>query len=146
MRTCVKIVSMHEYLSSADLVAQGLLHDRSRTIAAVCLMNRSSFEHQAPHEVDKEYWGLQAICRRMNWKNSRTPVRQALSHGFPLYLKTRTGQHRQFYYSTEKLIISWEWSRCEREIARLVRNTPVAQDPSLSRPPYQEPSRGISNT
>ena len=81
----------------------------------------------------------------MNWKNSRTPVRQALSHGFPLYLKTRVGQHRQFYYSTEKLITSWEWSRCEREIARLVRNTPLAQDVPLYRPPYQDPSRDIPN-
>jgi hypothetical protein len=112
---------------------------------AVHLMNGSSAKNQIPHEAGKEYWGLNAICRRMNWKNSRTPVRQALSHGFPLYLKTRVGQHRQFYYSTEKLIASWEWSRCEREIERLVRNTPLAQDPPMYRLPHQEPSRDIPN-
>src|SRR5437764_9929601 len=101
------------------------IHDEG----AVCLMNGSSVKSEMPHEPDQEYWGLNAICRRMNWKNARTPGRQALSHSFPLYLKTRAGQHRQFYYSTEKLIASWEWSRCEREIERLVRNTPLAQPP-----------------
>jgi len=108
-------------------------------------MNGSSIEHQAPHEAGKEYWGLKAICQRMNWKNSRTPVRHAFSHGFPLYLKTRIGQNRQFYYSTEKLIASWEWSRCEREIERLVRNTQVALNADLHRPPYHEPSRDLPN-
>lgn len=105
-------------------------------------MNESS-NNQMPHVANKEYWGLRAVCRRMNWKNPRTPVRQALSHGFPLYLKIRIGQTRQFYYSTEKLIASWEWSRCEREIERLVRNTPVAQDSLMHRPAYHEPSRDI---
>lgn len=108
-------------------------------------MNGPPLKNQIPHEAEQEYWGLRAICRRMHWKNSRTPVRQALSHGFPLYLKTRVGQTRQFYYSTEKLITSWEWSRCEREIERLVRNTPLAQDIHMYRPPYQEPSRDIPN-
>lgn len=109
-------------------------------------MNGSLIDNQAPHEAGKAYWGLRAICQRMNWKNSRTPVRQALSHGFPLYLKTRVGQNRQFYYSTEQLIASWEWSRCEREIERLVRNAQMAQDARIYRPPYEESSRDIPNT
>jgi hypothetical protein len=112
---------------------------------AVCLMNGSSCKNHIPQEADKEYWGLSAICQRMNWKHSRTPVRQAFSHGFPLYLKTRVGQTRQYYYSTEKLIASWEWSRCEREIERLVRNTPLAHDTLMYRLPYHAPSRDIPN-
>jgi hypothetical protein len=63
----------------------------------------------------------------------------------PLYLKTRIGQSRQFYYSTEKLIASWEWPRCEREIERLVRNTQVALNADLHRPSYHEPSRDFPN-
>ncbi|WP_447976633.1 hypothetical protein [Candidatus Nitrospira bockiana] len=77
-------------------------------------------QHEA--RTTLEYWGLPAICRRMRWRDSRTPVRQALKHGFPLYLKRRPGQRRQMYYSNEKLIKAWEWSRCEREIARLVQD------------------------
>ena len=71
-------------------------------------------------DADQEYWGLEQICRRMRWKNRRTPVRQAMKFGFPLYLRTKNGQTRQFYYSNEKLIIAWEWCRCEREIERLL--------------------------
>lgn len=70
----------------------------------------------------REYWGLRTICRRMGWKHARTPVRQAMNNGFPLYLKVRNGQTRQIYYSTERLILAWEWSKCEREIERLTRN------------------------
>jgi hypothetical protein len=108
--------------------------------------DKSFFDSQAPHQAVIEYWGLMAICRRMNWKNSRTAVRQALNHGFPLYLKSRIGQTRQFYYSTERLITSWEWSRCEREIERLIRNIPLKDDMHACRPSHQEPSRDISNT
>jgi hypothetical protein len=139
-------MSINEYLYNDDKLAQGLLDEGATEIALARLMNKSFFESQAPPEVVIEYWGLTAICRRMNWKNSRTPVRQALNHGFPLYLKTRVGQTRQFYYSTEKLITSWEWSRCEREIERLVRNTPLMHDMRACRPSHQEPSRDIPNT
>ena len=127
-------------------MAQGLLDEDGTEIALASVMNKSLFESQAPHQPVIEYWGLTAICRRMNWKNSRTPVRQALNHGFPLYLKTRAGQTRQFYYSTEKLITSWEWSRCEREIERLVRNAPLALDMPAWRPSHQGPSRDVPNT
>lgn len=127
-------------------MAHGLLDEEATEIALACLMNKSFFESPAPHEAVIEYWGLMAICRRMNWKNPRTPVRQALNHGFPLYLKTRDGQTRQFYYSTEKLITSWEWSRCEREIERLVRKTPLPHDMHTYRPAHQEPSRDTPNT
>jgi hypothetical protein len=140
------MMSIKEYLYNDDKLAQRLLDVMVTEIALACLMNKSFFESQAPHEAVMEYWGLMAICQRMNWKNSRTPVRQALNHGFPLYLKARVGQTRQFYYSTEKLITSWEWSRCEREIERLVRNTPLAHDMSACRPSHQEPSRDIPNT
>jgi hypothetical protein len=90
-------------------------------------------------QADKEYWGLAQICLRMRWKNRRTPVRNALKFGFPLYLRTRNGQHRQFYYSNEKLITAWEWCRCEREIERLLsRVLPEEQEiflpPSLPSP------------
>jgi hypothetical protein len=139
------MMSIKEYLNNEDILAQGLLDEWATEIALASLMN-TSFESHAPHEAVQEYWGLTAICRRMNWKNSRTPVRQALNHGFPLYLKTRVGQTRQFYYSTEKLITSWEWSRCEREIERLVRNTPLAHGMPAYRPSHQEPSRDIPNT
>lgn len=94
-------------------------------------MNGVPYKGQASQDMEAEYWGLTAICRRMSWKNARTPVRQALKHGFPLYLRTRAGQTRQFYYSNEKLITSWEWSRCEREIERLVRNAPMVHDTPL---------------
>lgn len=127
-------------------MAQRLLDEDATEIALASVMNKSLFESQAPHQPVTEYWGLTAICRRMNWKNSRTPVRQALNHGFPLYLKTRDGQTRQFYYSNEKLITSWEWSRCEREIERLVRNAPLAHDMHAWRPSHQESSRDVPNT
>jgi len=85
-------------------------------------------------EADKEYWGLEEICRRMRWKNRRTPVRHALKFGFPLYLRTKTGQSRQFYYSNEKLITAWEWLRCEREIERLL-NRVVPEQQQIFHPP-----------
>lgn len=112
---------------------------------AYALMTESLFEHQAPQKAVKEYWGLTAICRRMNWKNSRTAVRQSLNHGFPLYLKTRAGQTRLFYYSTEQLITSWEWSRCEREIERLIRNTPLPNGAPAYGPTIQQASQDIPN-
>ncbi len=108
-------------------------------------MTESSVRNHAPHKADKEYWGLMAICRRMKWKHSRTPVRQALNHGFPLYLRTRAGQTRQFYYSSERLIASWEWSRCEREIERLLQNTPATLGAHVHLPIYEEPSRDLHN-
>lgn len=146
LRIVRTIMSIKQYLYGDGELAQRLLNERATEIALAGLMNKSFFKSQAPHEAIIEYWGLMAICRRMNWKNSRTPVRQALNHGFPLYLKTRVGQTRQFYYSTEKLITSWEWSRCEREIERLVRNTLLAHDMHAYRPSHQEPSRDIPNT
>jgi hypothetical protein len=83
-------------------------------------MERRQIVTVSTYEADKEYWGLQQICHRMRWKNRRTPVRQALKFGFPLYLRTKSGQKRQCYYSNEKLITAWEWCRCEREIERLL--------------------------
>ena len=85
-------------------------------------------------EADKEYWGLGRICRRMGWKNRRTPVRQALKFGFPLYLRTKSGQKRQCYYSNEKLITAWEWCRCEREIERLLTRI-LPDEPQILLPP-----------
>ena len=85
-------------------------------------------------EADKEYWGLEEICRRMRWKNRRTPVRHALKFGFPLYLRTKAGQSRQFYYSNEKLITAWEWCRCEREIERLLSRV-VPEQQQILHPP-----------
>ena len=85
-------------------------------------------------EAEKEYWGLEQICRRMRWKNRRTPVRQALKCGFPLYLRTKSGQNRQFYYSNEKLITAWEWFRCEREIERLLSRI-LPEEPQMILPP-----------
>ena len=86
------------------------------------------------HETEKEYWGLEQICRRMQWKNRRTPVRHAMKYGFPLYLRTKTGQNRQFYYSNEKLITTWEWCRCEREIERLL-NRILPEESQVLLPP-----------
>ena len=83
-------------------------------------MERRQILIVSTQDTDKEYWGLEQICLRMRWKNRRTPVRQALKFGFPLYLRTKIGQKRQFYYSNEKLIAAWEWCRCEREIERLL--------------------------
>lgn len=139
------MMNIKGYLNNEDILAQGLLYEWATEIALASLMNKP-FESHAPHKAVIEYWGLTAICRRMNWKNSRTPVRKALNHGFPLYLKTRIGQTRQFYYSTEQLIASWEWSRCEREIERLVRNTALGHDKHAYRPLHQEPSRDMPYT
>ena len=86
-----------------------------------------------------------AICRRMKWKNTRTPVRQALNHGFPLYLRARAGQTRQFYYSNERLIALWEWSRCEREIERLLQNAPVTPGRHVWLPIYDDLPRDHRN-
>ena len=101
-------------------------------------MTRPSYEQNAMPQRQAEYWGLRSICRRMGWKCSRTPVRRALNHGFPLYLKVRIGHTRQLYYSNEKLIIAWEWSRCEREIVRLTRNGPIVHYSSMRLPQIED--------
>jgi len=65
-----------------------------------------------------EYWGLKAIAQKMNWKYERTPIRQALSSGFPIFRRRRRG--RLLWYSNEGLIHAWELKRCQLDREMLV--------------------------
>jgi hypothetical protein len=60
-----------------------------------------------------DYWGLEAIARRMGWKDSRAPVRAHLREFFPMFPR-RKGQHpRKVYYSNDSLITAWELTKAK---------------------------------
>ena len=67
-----------------------------------------------------EYWGLEAICQRMNWKDRRTPVREMVNHAFLMY-KRRRGKHpRRLWYTHEGMIGTWEIVMCQHHREQLI--------------------------
>ena len=65
-----------------------------------------------------DYWGLRRIADRMDWKYERTPIRQVMSTGFPLYMRRR-GTHNMWYCSDE-LIRIWELTRVKLDREKLL--------------------------
>ena len=52
-----------------------------------------------------EYWGLAAIANRMGWRYERSPVRAAISTGFPIYRRRRG--RRLLWFTEDPLIQLW---------------------------------------
>ena len=65
-----------------------------------------------------EYWGLRRIADKMGWKYDRTPIRQVISTGFPLYMRTRGT--RSMWYCSDELIRIWELTRIKLDRERLL--------------------------
>ena len=55
-------------------------------------MAKAGFALQEEVNLMAEYWGLEAICDRMGWKDRRAPVRQMVKSGFLMYQRRR-GKH-----------------------------------------------------
>mgnify|MGYP001574685793 FL=1 len=89
------------------------------------------------HQDGPEYWGLDVICERMGWRDPRRPVRQALRDGFPLYVRKKRFGAKDMYYSSEKLIRAWEWTRAQREMERLKTLPPLESMASMQHNPFQ---------
>ncbi len=67
-----------------------------------------------------EYWGLEAICERMGWRDSRAPVRQMIQSGFLMY-RRRHGKHpRRIWFTHDGLIHTWEMASCAVQREQLV--------------------------
>jgi len=66
-----------------------------------------------------DYWGLKSIAQRMNWRYERTPVRQAISTGFPIF-KRRKGRHL-VWFTEDSLISIWQLQRVKLNRDELIQ-------------------------
>ena len=64
------------------------------------------------------YWGLRAIADRLNYRYERSPIRQAIATGLPIY-RRRRGRHLMWYV-TDELIIIWELQRAKLDRQKLL--------------------------
>ena len=67
-----------------------------------------------------DYYGLEAICRRMGWRGLRVPVRQMIKSGFLMYQRRRGKHPRRIWYTHDGLIQVWEVAIAQVQRAQLV--------------------------
>ena len=70
-----------------------------------------------------EYYGLEAVCRRMGWKDRRAPVRQMIQSGFIMYQRRRGKHPRRIWYTHDGLIQLWEVAMAGAQREQLVERT-----------------------
>ena len=68
-----------------------------------------------------DYWGLEAICERMGWRDSRAPVRQMVKNGFLMYQRRRGKHPRRIWYTNENLVGLWETTMAKLQREALLR-------------------------
>jgi len=67
------------------------------------------------------FWGLKEIATRMGWKDTKTPTRQAMLSGFPIF-RRRKGRRTE-WFTEDSLIHLWELQRAKIDRAELLKRT-----------------------
>jgi len=69
-------------------------------------------------QIMASYWGLRAISDRLEYAYERSPIRQAIATGLPIY-KRRRGRHLQWYID-DNLITVWQLQRAKMDRQKLL--------------------------
>ena len=64
------------------------------------------------------YWGLRNIANRLEYRYERSPIRQAIATGLPIY-KRRRDRHLQWYID-DNLITVWQLQRAKLDRQKLL--------------------------
>lgn len=78
------------------------------------------------------YWGIAAICERLDIHNSTTYY-NAVHNGLPVYKRRRPGSCHKWTYSNEALIVLWELAQAKayREGLHFKRYRPSVEPPQV---------------
>lgn len=78
-----------------------------------------------------DYWGLRAICERMGWRSTGTPVKALIRTGFPILLRRRGSHPRLIYYTNDQLITAWEFALVRSQREELLKKREAGQGRGL---------------
>ena len=74
-----------------------------------------------------EFWGLEAICKRLGVRNHKTVMVYYTNYGLPM-LKRRRGSHpRLWWWTVDEMLLAWQLKMCQMGREEYFRvKTPVS--------------------